>query len=230
MKKEVSYWRQQNWCFATYELLLHYGLQKYWTDELIPSNWDQIVFKAVHAKQESEWFNRVKSKSKSKLRTYCLLKSSLCPEKYLLQSDGEPSAYELFKLRSGSNVLRIETGRYVRLRGEDGSYLRDEKGHILNLPQDQRTCLLCMKGVENESHFLLECPAFKCERQECFDELSKALWDNHHFDFNLMNDRQRVQIILMGLSFQDFYETVSPIVKKFIGRIYAKRLRLNKLL
>jgi hypothetical protein len=34
-----------------------------------------------------------------------------------------------------------------------------EKGRYMNIPAEQRICRLCKLDVENEIHFLLECPS-----------------------------------------------------------------------
>ena len=52
----------------------------------------------------------------------------------------------LAKLRGGFAPLEIETGRYV------------------STPAEYRTCKLCDTGVEDETHFVLHCPALSSER------------------------------------------------------------------
>jgi len=80
---------------------------------------------------------------KPKLRTYAVLKRELKFEPYLdvYHRGGIP---ELAKIRGGTNRLRIEQGRYQQE------------------PLERRVCVLCsMKQVEDEYHFMLECPVYE---------------------------------------------------------------------
>ena len=76
---------------------------------------------------------------KSKLRTYRTFKTKLKLEKYL--NVGNLKGRKLLtSLRSGSNMLEIEKGRWKRV------------------DKDQRLCLQCdMKQVEDEKHFVVAC-------------------------------------------------------------------------
>lgn len=57
----------------------------------------------------------------------------------------------LTRLRTGTNELRIELGRHHGLQ------------------RDQRLCQLCdQRPVEDEQHFMLECPAYQVERGRMF--------------------------------------------------------------
>ena len=59
--------------------------------------------------------------------------------------------------RCGSLPLAIETGRYSRPP----------------TPLDERYCSLCdLKSIENEKHFLLECPLYSDLRYNLFRECS----------------------------------------------------------
>ena len=64
----------------------------------------------------------------------------------------------LTKLRTSSNQLRIETGRYQKLEEAD------------------RKCLLCNSGeVESEIHFLTQCPFFEKKRKTFYTFVSKIM-------------------------------------------------------
>eukprot|EP00823_Brevimastigomonas_motovehiculus_P002478 TRINITY_DN150_c0_g1_i8.p1 TRINITY_DN150_c0_g1~~TRINITY_DN150_c0_g1_i8.p1 ORF type:complete len:104 (+),score=16.62 TRINITY_DN150_c0_g1_i8:46-312(+) len=72
----------------------------------------------------------------------------------------------MFKLRSGTSVLRIETGRYTYYGGR----------RQIRLEADQRECLMCMSGqVEDERHFLLQCASFTDEREECLQKVQRKV-------------------------------------------------------
>ena len=56
----------------------------------------------------------------------------------------------LARIRSGTNNLRIETGRYERSK----------------LSEEYRICQVCMEGTENEEHFLFHCKAYSKIRED----------------------------------------------------------------
>ena len=85
--------------------------------------------------------------SKSKLRTYRVIKSELEREKYLEEGTAQQRRV-MVMLRGGTNDLRIETGRYEKLE------------------ERERICIFCGNGeVEDERHFLCRCEACKDERE-----------------------------------------------------------------
>jgi hypothetical protein len=91
----------------------------------------------------------------NKLRTYTLFKSHICREPYLsVLSDSRKRAL-MFKFRSGIAPLRIETGRYEMVKNPDSS-----KKSRVRRPVDERICFCCGTGVEDEFHFLCECPLY----------------------------------------------------------------------
>jgi len=220
--KPVKKARTENWCFTTYDLLMKYGLTEYWSKAFIGPDWDSVVFKAIQQKEQADWFARMCLKPK--LRTYRMVKTKLKCEPYLATSDGEKNVYDLCKLRCGTNVLRIETGRYERVRDPS-------RAVMIKMPVRFRQCLMCLNGsVEDESHCLLHCPFFNTERDECFEQLQQVLDGGKGPDFKLMNDRQRLQLLLMADCFSEAREHVLSNVKKFIGRVYRKRQKYNNCL
>ena len=62
------------------------------------------------------------------------------------------------KFRVGIAPLRIETGRYEA----NGS-------NKCGINVNDRICLGCMLAVENEKHFLIECPLYEAERKRLID-------------------------------------------------------------
>ena len=108
---------------------------------------------------KSNIFNdeRKNSKSGNKLRTYRTFKQNFCFEPYL--NIGNREQKRLFsKFRLSDHCLEIELGRY--------------KG----LDANKRICQLCKNAVEDEPHFLLNCPELNQERLEhllCINNLYK---------------------------------------------------------
>ena len=93
--------------------------------------------------------------SQKKLRTYITSKKKLCLEKYLL---ADPTS-----LRTGTNVLEIEKGRFEGIH------------------RTLRYCKMCdLKIVEDEKHFVLQCPLYDQLRANLFKSIcniSGGKWD-----------------------------------------------------
>jgi hypothetical protein len=112
----------------------------------------------------------------NKLRTYALFKSHICREPYLsVLSDSRKRAL-MFKFRSGIAPLRIETGRYEMVKNPDSS-----KKSRVRRPVDERICFCCGTGVEDEFHFLCECPLYANIRM---DLVSSCMYFNSTLDSN----------------------------------------------
>ena len=93
-----------------------------------------------------------------KLNFYYKIKTNYSPSAYLDLTRKNPSGKTLVKLRISSNKLRIETGRYD------------------NIPRDERLCNLCnCNKIEDETHFLLDCPSFSSIRDMFFSKLEPKI-------------------------------------------------------
>ena len=115
-------------------------------------NISKEILKSFHFKYNAIWGKRILDNRPdlphgNKLRTYSLFKNIFCHEDYLKW--GNYCQRRLItNFRISSHKLEIERGRYF------------------NVPADQRTCKLCKLSVENEIHFLLECPELHVARQD----------------------------------------------------------------
>ena len=83
----------------------------------------------------------------NKLRTYRLFKDKFSFENYLNWGTFNQRKV-ITKFRISAHNLEVERGRYK------------------NIPFNQRTCNLCKSTVENEIHFLLECPSLHLARND----------------------------------------------------------------
>ena len=90
----------------------------------------------------------------SKLRTYGLFKLEMGRELYLSEIKNIKIRTQLTKLRISDHNLMIEKGRH--------------KGVHKNL----RFCSFCQGSVEDELHFLINCPTYKYLRKPVMDSLS----------------------------------------------------------
>ena len=107
--------------------------------------WGELVSKKIQEREQREW--RLTIQERPKLRTYRLVKKNLEYENYLDIED-EAGRKALARLRSGTNMLRIETGRHEGLERRD------------------RLCWCGCDEVEDEQHFLKECWMYEDLREE----------------------------------------------------------------
>ena len=119
------------------------------------------------------------------------MKSRLELEEYLLDDECRYGRYEMTKLRSGTNRLRIEKGRYEKNR----------EGKRLN--PEERTCQVCMTGVtEDEKHFMLVCGAYDDIRKDMWRDIERILGSEHStavVDAGLDSDQTMDNLIGDGL-------------------------------
>ena len=74
--------------------------------------WLKLVFENINKVEEEEW--KAEINAKPKLRLYKTIKSKLELEEYLLVNRYRKGRGFLTALRTGSNKLRIETGRWKK--------------------------------------------------------------------------------------------------------------------
>ena len=112
--------------------------------------WRRLVTQKMQQKEEMRWHNNMMHKSK--LRTYRRFKKKLGLDPYL-DFESRGARCVMSRLRSGTNFLRVETGRY-----------EDEK-------VEDRLCLWCNK-VEDEEHFLIDCELYEDIRANTWKKLN----------------------------------------------------------
>ena len=99
-----------------------------------------------------------------KLRTYRTYKCNLEREWYCTLPLSRDHRHVLFRLRSCSLPLAVETGRYTKPK----------------TPMTDRLCKCCeSSAIENETHFLLDCELYTDIRSTVFE---RALCLNANFD------------------------------------------------
>ena len=151
-----------------------------------------MLLQNLFSQHDNEWYSLISSND-SKLRTYCTFKSNYEFENYLLF--GSTGKFREFcKFRISAHQLRIETGRYT-------------KPH--KTPLENRTCLLCDSGaIEDEKHFLLQCPTYSIERSTLFSTLNKFslfedLPENDKFTFLMTYNNGDMEILKLIVDFVD---------------------------
>ena len=89
------------------------------------------------------------------MRSYIKFKDTFCTEYYVNEWLTRQQRSILAQFRAGVLQLRIETGRYIAL------------------PVEDRICELCHQGIEDECHFLLQCPLYDKEHKILIEKCIK---------------------------------------------------------
>src|SRR3569623_1176171 len=146
---------RSSWIFATRNILESLNLGHVWfSDESgCAKEWGALVRNCLHAYEVRAWKAGMEKKTRI-LRVYQSLKMDLKREEYLALPLEQRSCIAV--MRSGTNNLRIETGRW---RGE---------------ALENRICMLCGTGaVEDETHLLISCDIYTDLRQQMYQQIEE---------------------------------------------------------
>lgn len=139
--------KRNSWSFYTKRLLMDLNLGHLWVSEEVGDldSWNIFITQVFKDREVKQWKERMERKPK--LRLYRSFKSRLAREEYLDTDLPFVTRKQITQLRSGTNKLRIESGRWNKEALEN------------------RICKLCSMGVlEDEVHFLLECHLYERQR------------------------------------------------------------------
>ena len=123
--------KKGNWTSMVKKVLIKYNLKPLWDDEKLLFNldgkgnkeaknmedhrryWRNYIKKHILLYEEEKW--RVGIQKKPKLRTLCRFKHNLRLENYLLTAANYQGRRLMTSLRTGTNILEIEKGRWKNL-------------------------------------------------------------------------------------------------------------------
>jgi hypothetical protein len=148
---------RRGWCTQTRDLMYEIGLEQYWDDEdevtkISIERWDKIVFEKIQKSEEKRWSDSMKKKSK--LRRYREIKTCLRLEQYVIDDSWKNGRLMMTRLRSGTNELEIESGRWIGKKIED------------------RVCRICNSGsVEDEPHMIDVCSMYNGRRSRVWRDI-----------------------------------------------------------
>jgi len=111
----------------------------------------------------------------SKLRTYATFKTNIWYEQYLSDIHERSHRRAVTRLRTSSHGLRIETGRYNKPK----------------LTIEQRTCLICSDGIEDELHFVTKCGTYGEERAKLYTNVAKECKN-----FHALNEKEKFHFLI----------------------------------
>ena len=138
-----------------------------------------MIKKKIHEEEEKEWKKAMEKKPK--LRTYQTLKDKLVLEEYLKINTNAKGRQIATSIRTGSNNLRIETGRWTR-----------PKEKI-----EDRLCMECMNGsIEDEKHFLIECEIYDDLREKMYRQIE--IETNDIVKFDLLTNEEKWTTLIKG--------------------------------
>ena len=81
-----------------------------------------------------------------------------------------------------------------------------EKGRHLDLQENQRLCPFCDNKIENEQHFVIECPTYNVLRQKLFYDITES-----NNEFNELNEYEKFCFLLKA---QDAGDLISEYLNK----------------
>jgi hypothetical protein len=145
---------------------------------------------------------------KPKLRTYQTFKSKLELEPYLMSESQKAARYLLTSIRTGTNKLRIETGRWKRPKE----------------PVEQRICKACMGGnVEDEKHFILECKAYANLRYSMIENI--RIKTHNRYNMHLYQTEQIWATLMRPI---DKKSEINEALKEYLRAAWKERMRTTE--
>ena len=120
-------------------------------------------------------FENIKTNT-SKLRTYAIFKNNIGFEKYLSEIKNVFVRNQVTKFRLSNHGLMIEVGRH------NGT------------PKEDRFCPFCPLSIENETHFLFECPTYSYQRELLINPITIS---NPVFPF--LTDDRKLQYLMSDM-------------------------------
>ena len=117
-------------------------------------------------------------------------------EQYLDSIKNIKDRTALTKLRLSNHELMIEKGRHQ------------------DLLENQRLCPFCDNRIENEQHFVMECPTYNVLRQNLFDNIIE-----NENEFNGLNELEKFCFLLTELDAGDLisdYLNKSFQIRKYL--------------
>ena len=146
---------KRSWTDYTEKILKELGLGRFWETQQVEESkdeWNKLIEKRIQTREQDKWWKAVRESPK--LRTYRLVKTKLQFEEYL-NNDDQKGRRILARLRSGTNSLRIETGRWEGLR------------------RGRRLCWFGCREMEDETHFFLHCKLCDDLRENFIDKVGE---------------------------------------------------------
>ena len=154
----------------------------------------QEVHEQLMLKEVDKWKKDLLSQSK--LRFYRTFKTEFETEKYVKSCYSKSNRSFIAQIRSGVLPLKVEVGRFT------------------HIPAEQRICDICKASVEDELHFIFQCPVYENLRTDLFNHVSQL------YDITNMEETEMLRIFMCE----------DKVVNKFANFIRNCFLKRNSLL
>ena len=148
----------------------------------------------------------------SKLSFYKQHKLNHKFEEYLTLLKNRRYKSAITKLRCSTHRLKIEIGRYNRIRNE-------VTGRMEPSQEKKRTCDICKEKVEYEYHFLFECQVNKQLQDKFLNEMNTLIGDN----FKTMNHFDKTKLL-----FQTTDKYILNMLGKYVYSSFKKHRKHTK--
>jgi hypothetical protein len=132
-----------------------------------------------------ETFEKIRG-NRSKLRTYAIFKKEIGFEKYLSDVKNVSMRTKVTKFRLSNHKLMIESGRHKGIKNPD-----------------ERFCPFCPEVVENEFHFLFNCPIYHIPRERFINPITNII-----YNFQALPGEQKLQLVMSCMD-QDLCSFIS---------------------
>ena len=184
LTKQIFEWDYQignnNWCNNILSILTEVNCSHIYEQKQVCNVGN--IHERILLNHNQKWSQNVKNKPK--LRSYIKFKSEYEVEPYLKLNLVKWERSILAQFRMGVLPLYIETGRYKNIRNADGT--------IRKLKPEERICTLCtLNEVEDEIHFLLECPVYTNLRSNLF-----TVTRTRNTNFDTLNNDQKLTYLM----------------------------------
>ena len=189
----------QSWAHHIKHICYHFNMSETWLNQgtLGITKCIRNLRLNIHEQYDDNW-RQYMERDDSKLRTYKTFKLGVYMENYLVALKSPKLRREFTKLRISAHRLNIELGRYTRPK----------------TPVENRKCDFCKLSVEDESHFVLDCPLVKTEREILFQQLEQ---------FTNFTSLSHLEKFVYIMSYNDGDTEILNLVVKFINTAVEKR-------
>ena len=186
---EFSLYNNTGWAQSIKDYLSQIGLMNVFLNENVTR---QANLEA--SEREKDMFYQTSfltiQQNTSKLRLFGKLKKTIGLENYLINTKNTTDRISMTKIRLSNHGLMIEKGRHNHIEREN------------------RKCPFCKHRVEDEFHFIIECPTYASIRAQFLEKLN--LRDNYY-------NNQSLFTLLMET------ENIIPLTAKYITRATTLR-------
>ena len=174
-----------SWDMAIKNILESNGMLNFYLN--IPTNIHPFVYKKLFQRLNDSFhqnaFEMIKSET-SKLRTYALFKTEIGLENYLFEIKNVAVRVHVTKFRLSNHRLMIETGRHTKNKKDD------------KIPKEKRFCPFCPRKIENEFHFIFECPIYTHLRSRHLEGFFSSI-----YGFSFLPNDSKMRMVLSNLEY-----------------------------